>query len=218
MRGDELIDFHHFGGVNKRTLHTHGVVALQIEHVTSTNELIGTHTVEDGLRVDTLAHLKGDTAREVGLDSTSDDVCGRTLGGNDHVDTYGTCFLGDTGNRQLNLLTCRHNQITILIDDHHDIRHKAMTILRVEFTLLELLVIVFDVTLTGSHQQLVTGVHLHTKRIQGAYHLRGVGDNRTVHLFRKGCKEMTLDSLIDTELYHLRIDEHNLHLCRMLLI
>ena len=163
LGGNELVDVHHLWCIHEGTLHTDGIVALQIEHITTSDELVGTHTVENGLGVNALTHLEGNTSGEVGLDGTGDDVCGRTLGSDDHVDTYGTCLLGDTGDRQLDLLTSRHDQVTILIDDHHDVRHIAMSLLGVEFALLELLVVVLDISLTGCHQQFVTGIHLHTE-------------------------------------------------------
>ena len=152
-------------------MHTHWIVALQIQHITSANQLLGTHTVEDGLRVDTLTHLKGNTCREVGLDSTRNDIRRRTLGSNNHVDTYGTCLLGDTGDRQLNLLTGSHDQVTKLIDDHDDIRHILMSLLRIQLTGNELLVVVLDISLACCHQQLVAGIHLYTEALQRADYL-----------------------------------------------
>ena len=93
--GNELVDVDYFGRIDEGTLYTDGVVALQIEHVATTYELLCTHAVEDGLRVNTLAHLESDTCREVGLDGTGDDVRGRSLSGDDHVYANGTGFLGD---------------------------------------------------------------------------------------------------------------------------
>ena len=163
LLGNELVDIVDLWRIDKGTLHTHGVVALQIEHVAAANELLGTHAVEDGLRVDALAHLKGYAGRKVGLDSTRDDIRGGSLRGNNHVDAHGTRLLGNTCNRQLYLLAGCHNQVAILVDDHHDIRHVFMASLRIQFAGNELAVIVLDIAFTGSHQQFVAGIHLYAE-------------------------------------------------------
>lgn len=69
--------------------HTHQFVAVEIEHITTTDELVGSRSVEDGLGVDGRSYLEGDTAREVRLDILGDDAGGRTAGGDDHVDAHG---------------------------------------------------------------------------------------------------------------------------------
>ena len=99
LRSDELVYAFHLRRVNEGTLYTDRLCATEIEHVTLTDELLGTCTVEDGLRVDARRYLEGDTGGEVGLDITRDNGRGRTLGGNHHVDTHGTCQLGNTGDR-----------------------------------------------------------------------------------------------------------------------
>ena len=161
--GNELVDGHHFRRIDEGTLYADGLVALQEEHVAATDELVGSHAVENGLRVDALCHLEGDAGREVGLDGTRDDVRRRALGGDNHVDADGTRFLGNTGYRQLDFLAGGHDEVTVLVNDNDDVRHVFMSVLRIELTGNELLVIVLDVTLAGCHQQLVAGIHLHTE-------------------------------------------------------
>ena len=157
--GNEVIDALHLRRVDEGTLHTYGLCTVEEEHVTTTNELLGACAVEDSLRVDAGTHLEGDTGGEVSLDITSDDSRRRTLSGNHHVDTHGTCQLGDTGDGQLNLLACGHDQVTELIDDHHDIRHIVVSAARWNLTFYEFLVILLDVSRTHLLQQVVTGIH-----------------------------------------------------------
>ena len=47
--GDIFIDAFHFGRVHKGTLHTNGFIAIEIEHVSPSNQLLGTGAVENGL-------------------------------------------------------------------------------------------------------------------------------------------------------------------------
>ena len=214
----EGIDAHHLGCVDEGALHAHRVVAAQVEHVAAAYELLGTHTVEDGLRVDALAHLEGDAGREVGLDGTRDDVGGGALGGDDHVDAHGARLLCDAGDGQLNLLAGRHDEVAILVDDHHDVGHELMSVLGVQLALGELLVVFLDVAHVGLHQQFVAGVHLHAEALQRAYHLAGVGDDGRLGLFGQSGEEVLVDVTVDAELHHLGVYEHNLQLGGVLLV
>ena len=109
LRCDEFIDSFHLWCINEGTLYSDGFCATKIQHITLTYQLLGTCTVKNGLRIDTGTYLKGDTGREVGLDVTSDNGCCRTLCGNDHMDTHGTCQLCNTCYRHFNLLTSCHD-------------------------------------------------------------------------------------------------------------
>ena len=179
---------------------------------------MGSRTVEDGLRVDTSTHFEGDTAGEVSLDGSRDDIGGRTLRSDDHVDTHGTCQLGDTGDGQLHLLTGGHDQVAELIDHHDDIRQEPMPVVGIQLTGNELLVILLDIMGTGNLQQVVTRIHLLTERVQRTHHLRHVGDDRIGILVGHLGQEVVGDGLIETELHLLRVHKHDLQLCRVLLI
>ena len=48
LLADEFCDAFHFRRIDKRTLHAHGVVSLQVQHVTLTDELLCTRTVQNG--------------------------------------------------------------------------------------------------------------------------------------------------------------------------
>ena len=88
------------------------------------------------------------TGRDIGFDDTSDDIDGWTLGGQNHVHTHGTSFLGDTCDRCLDLLAGLHDEIAVLVDDDDDIRQVLVVeaavdeFLRVETACDELLVVV----------------------------------------------------------------------------
>ena len=69
---DVFVDALNLRCIYEGTLYTHWLVAVQVEHVTTTYQLVGTGSVKDGLGVDGRCHLEGDTSREVGLDVTGD--------------------------------------------------------------------------------------------------------------------------------------------------
>ena len=52
-----------------------------------------------------------------------------------------------------------------------------MSVLRIQLTLDELLVILLDVTSLSHLQQVVAGIHLLTQRVQGVDNLRNVGND-----------------------------------------
>ena len=163
LRGDELIDALHLWRIHEGTLHADRFATVQIKHIASSYQLLGTWAVENGARVNHSTHAESNTTWEVGLDGTSDDVRGRTLSSNNHVNTYGTGLLGYTCDRQLDLFASGHNEVAELIDNHDDVRHKAVTVLRIELAVDEFLVVFLDVTGLSHLQQVVTGVHLLTQ-------------------------------------------------------
>ena len=171
----------------------HRFVAVEIEHITTTDELVGSRSVEDGLGVDGRSYLEGDTAREVRLDVTGDDAGGRTLGSDDHVDTHGTCQLGDAGDRKLHLLAGCHNQIAKLIDNHHDVWHKFVTVSKFQAMVHVFLIILLDVSGSRLLQQVVTAVHQHAETVQCSHHLGNIGDDRLL-LIRNGCHKLIGDA------------------------
>ena len=215
---DEFVDSFHLRGIYKGTLHTDGLCSAEVKHITFTDQLLGTSTVQNGLRVNTSRNLERDSRREVGLDITRNNRCRRTLGGNHHVDTHGTGQLGNTGYRQFDFLAGSHDQITELIDDHHDIRHETVTSTWRNLAVDELLVILLDVTGTHFLQQVVAGIHQFTERVQGAYHLRHIRNNRIGIIVGHFGQEVVDQRIIDGELHLLRVHKYDLQFCRMLLI
>ena len=92
-------DGFHLGGVNKGTLNTNGFgTSAKYKHITLTNQLLCSGTVQNGTAIHHGTYLEGHTTREVGLDGTGNDIGGRTLGGYNHMYAYGTSQLGYTAN------------------------------------------------------------------------------------------------------------------------
>ena len=218
LLGNKLIDAFYLRCVNKGTLYTHRFTTIEIKHVTLTNQLLGTRTVKNRAGVNHGTNTESDTTGEVRLDGTSDDICRRTLGRYNHVDADGTRQLGDTGNRKLHFLSCRHDQITKLIDDDDNIGHEAMSVIGIQLSVDEFLIVLLDITSLRYLQQVITGIHLLTQRVQGAYHFRDIGNDGVCLLFRYFRQEMLVDGGIDAELHFFRVDEYDLQFCGMLLI
>ena len=190
---DVFVDALNLWCIYEGALYTHRFVAVEIEHITTTDELVGSRSVEDGLGVDGRSYLEGDTAREVRLDVTSDDAGGRTLGSDDHVDTHGTCQLGDAGDRKLYLLASCHDQISKLIDNHHDVWHEFVTISQFQSMVHVFLIILLDVSGSRLLQQVVAAVHQHAEAVQRSHHLGYIGDDRLL-LIRNGSHKLVGDA------------------------
>ena len=60
------------------------------------------------------------------------------------MDTHGTRFLGDTGNRCLDFLTGCHDQVAELVNDDNDIGQELMSLFRIQLPVDELLVVFLD--------------------------------------------------------------------------
>ena len=198
-------------------MNTHRVIALQEQHITLTNQLVGTRTVKDSTRVNHSSHTESYSCREVCLDGTSNDIGSWSLGSDNHVDTHSTSQLGDTCNRQLHFLTSRHDQVTKLINHHHDIRQETMSMVRIQTATVESFVIFFDIAHLGHLQQIIAGIHLSTQRVKRTHHLLHIRHHRLFGIFQL-CQEMMVKFAIHAKLHLLRIHQHQLQFCRMLLI
>ena len=64
---DVFVDAFNLWCIYEGALYTHRFVAVEIEHITTTDELVGSRSVEDGLGVDGRSYLEGNTAREYEL-------------------------------------------------------------------------------------------------------------------------------------------------------
>ena len=134
------------------------------------------------------------------------------------MDAYGARQLSDTRYRQLYLFAGSHYQVAKLVDYHHDIWHKLMSVLRIELAVLEFLVVFLDVARSRYLQQVVACVHLLAQRVERAHHLGHVGDDGFGSLVGHHCEEVLFERSIDRELHLLGVNEHYLQFCRMLLI
>ena len=121
------------------------------------------------------------------------------------MDTYSTCQLGNTGNRQFYLFAGSHDQITELIDNNHNIRHKFMAFFGIQPTIDKLFVIFLYVPDMRHLEQIITSVHLHADRIQCLYHFSHIRYD-SIFSIRQFSQKVMLDYGIYTELHLLRID------------
>ena len=92
-----------------------------------------------------------------------------------------------------------------------------MPLFRIQTTVDKLLIIFSDITYMRHLQQVITGIHLHTNRIQRLHYLRHVCNNRLTAIGKFG-KEMVFNDRVDAELYLLRVDQDKLQFSRMFLI
>ena len=113
------------------------------------------------------------------------------------MDTYGTRQLGNTRDRQFNLLTSCHDQITELIDDHYNVWHIAVTSAWGYLTVNELLVVLLDITGADLLQQVIAGVHELTEGVERAHHLRDVGDDGISIIVGHLCQEVVDQRIVD---------------------
>ena len=217
LTGNEFCNLFYFRRIDKGTLYTYRISSLQEEHISLTNQTVSTRTVKNSTRVHHGRYTESDTRREVGFNRTRNDIGSRTLCSNNHVNTDSTCQLRNTGNRKFHFLTGSHNQISELVNNHYDIRHKLMPLFRIQTTVDKLLIIFSYITYMRHLQQVITGIHLYTNRVQGLHNLRYVCNNRFASI-RKFGQEMIFNHRIDAEFYFLRVDQYKFQFCRMLLI
>ena len=157
LTGNEFCNLFYFRRIDKGTLHTYRISSLQEEHIPLTNQTVSTRTVKNSTRVHHGRYTESDTRREVGFNRTRNDIGSRTLCSNNHVNTDSTCQLRNTGNRKFHFLTGSHNQISELVNNHYDIRHKLMPLFRIQTTVDKLLIIFSDITYMRHLQQVITG-------------------------------------------------------------
>ena len=220
LLGDVVDDVLQLVCIDECTLYADGFRACHQQHVSLADELVGAGSVEDCLAVDARRDLEGHSGREVGLDGAGDDVGCGALCGNNHVYADGTCQLGNAGDGKLYFFACRHDEVAVLVDDNHDVGHIAMAVLRVELPFAELLVVFLDVPCVSLLQEVVAVVHLYAEALERLDDLVHVGDDGFFHVFVAFdlCQEVVHDGGIEAELHLLRVNHHELQLCRMLLV
>ena len=161
----ELVDALYFRSIYECTLHADRCVAVENEHVSASYQLFRALLVENCARVNHGTYLERHTSREVRLDVTCDDSCGRSLCRNYHVDTHGACKLGDTSYRHLYLFARCHDQIAKLIDNNNDIWHVLMTFFGIQLVVNVHGVILLDVSNRSLLKHAVAVVHQRTKAV-----------------------------------------------------
>ena len=135
-----------------------------------------------------------DARRDIRLDDSRDDVDGRTLRRQHHVDACRARFLRETTDGVLDIVRRDHHEVGELVDDDDDGGHRLLREMRV----------------VGLH---VAHIVLRELRVALLHLLYGPVENRGC-LFRlghDGHHEMR-DAVVVRKLDHLRIDEDELHL------
>ena len=79
------------------------------------------------------------------------------------MDTHSSGFLGYAGDRHFYILACGHDKVTELVNHYHDVRHISMAFLRIEFTVLEQVVVFYHGADICILEQLVAAVHLYAE-------------------------------------------------------
>ena len=130
---------------------------------------------------------------------------------------YGTCQLGYTCYRQLDLLACCHDKVAELIYYHHDVWHELVTLLWIKLMVEVFLVILLDIPRSSSLEQVITMVHQCTQRLQCPYNLCDICYDRIL-IFVHHSHEMVGNRPVDRELHLLWVDKDNLELIRVFLI
>src|SRR5690606_35584725 len=96
------------------------------QHVTHTEQLVGTDRVEDDTAFDLVTYRKGDLGRDIRLDQTGNNIGTRALRRQHQVDTDGAGFLRQTDHQAFDVSPGGHHQVGHLVDDNDDIRHGAV--------------------------------------------------------------------------------------------
>ncbi|MNS81909.1 hypothetical protein D3C72_1156360 [compost metagenome] len=203
-----------------------GGVRGQIQHVAHPQQRFSTALIEDSARVNLARHGKGDTGRDVGLDQAGDHIHRRTLGCQHQVDTRRTRFLRQTSNQLLNLFTNRHDQVSELVDHHHDVRlflqNRRRDVHAVgrfperirdwtshRLGLIDTFVVTCQVTHAERRHQLVATLHLGDAPTQGIGGVFHVGNH---------VRQQVWNTFIDRQLQHFRINHDKAHFFRRGLI
>ena len=99
------------------------LVALGIkQHIAFSEQLFRAVHIDDRPGIHAGRNRKCDSRRHVCLDQSGDDVDGRTLGGNDQMDTCCTRQLRQTADGILDFTRGNHHEVSQLVDDDHDLR------------------------------------------------------------------------------------------------
>ncbi len=106
----------------------------EVEHVTTSEEILCTDLIEDCTGVDIGCYCEGYTRRDIRLDETCDDIDRWTLGREDEMESNRSSLLCDASDGSFDFfLVPTHHEIRELIDDDHDDRH---TILESDFRIV----------------------------------------------------------------------------------
>ena len=100
LRFDEVHHIVHFVIAHERALQAGrlGIARLQEQQIAVFQQIFRAHLVENRAAVDAALHGERHAGRHVGLNQAGNHVHARALGGDNHVDAGGACFLRQSGN------------------------------------------------------------------------------------------------------------------------
>lgn len=174
----------------------------EVEHITASEEVLRSDRVEYRTRVYLRCHGECDTRWDIRLYQSCDDIHTRSLCREYHMESYGTCFLSDAGDRLLDFfLVPAHHEICELVDDDDDDWHAIFwSYFRI---------ILFEITDIERLQCAIATLHLCDRPLEG---IEGF-----IWMIYDGCQEVR-DTIIDTELHLLRIHHDHTELTRSIFI
>ena len=164
-------------------------------------QLFRTAGVQNGAGVHLRHDRQGDTAGDICLDKSGDDVRGRPLCRNDEVHACRTGFLCQTADRIFHFLGRGHHQVGKLVDNDYDLGHRLQRTVR----LGSRGVVVAQIADAVFGEQVIPPLHLLHCPVQ-----------RTGSLFRVGdhWDQQVGNALIDGEFDDLRVDQDQLDFFR----
>ena len=213
LRGDEIVDALDLGGIDESALDAgwRHLARKEDEHIAASDEALRACGIEDCARVDAAGHFESDTAWEVRLDVARDDVCGRSLCGENHVDADGAGLLGNSGYGSLDLLAGGHDEVGELVDYDDEVRQESVVVVGVEPSGDEFLVVFLDVPYACFFEEAVSVVHLDVDGEESGLDFVEIGDDGLVAALHLG-EIVLVERLVDAELDHFGVDEDKLNL------
>lgn len=205
---DYLVDF---GGVDKGALYSDWFVALEVEHVAFSDELLCSGAVEDGAGVHHGGYAEGYSGGEVGFDCAGDDVGGGALGGDDGVDADGSGELRDSADGEFDFFAGCHDEVAKFVDDDDDVGHEVVAFFGVELAVDEFFVVFLYVSTACLFEQVVAGVHFDAEGVEGADDLVGLCDDGFFCVGEFG-QVVVFYWCVDGEFYFLGVDDDEFEL------
>lgn len=168
----------------------------EIQHITTTEEILCPDLIENGSRIDIRCDSEGNTGWDICLDESRDDIDGWSLGREDEVESDGSSLLSNSCDSSFDfLLVPTHHEVSELIDDDNDHGH---SILGSDFC-----IVFFEVADTHRLHCAISSLHLGDSPLQGI--------ERLVRSIDDGSQEVR-DTIVDPEFDLLGIDHDHTEL------
>ena len=174
----------------------------EVEHIATTEEILGSDLIEDGTRVDIGGDGEGNSRGDICLDKSRDNIDRGSLGRENEMESDGSSLLGNTSHCCFDLfLVPTHHEVGEFIDDDDDHGH---SIFRIDFR-----IVLLEITDAHRLQGTITPFHLGDSPLERI--------ECFVWSIDDGCEEMR-DAIIDPELDLFRIDHDHAELRRSILV